>query len=210
MQTDVVVIHKHPLFVNALEDVLLRIQPKARIHGFSSVAMALQGSKHYVRPIVCLDVSLCKEHCADVITKLRHQWYGATLMVLADEDHHVNHSSHIGEGAFSVIPKGSSVSHFDHEFRRVIQHRTNQCFDAASCETPSDVREESLLTLRQQEVLALVAKGLCNKRIARELHIAEATTKAHIYAIFRTLAVSSRTKAVLQAKTMGLLSTEPW
>ena len=32
MQTDVVVVHKHPLFVSALEDVLLRIQPKARIH----------------------------------------------------------------------------------------------------------------------------------------------------------------------------------
>lgn len=55
------------------------------------------------------------------------------------------------------------------------------------------------LTGRQLEVLRLLAKGLPNKLIARELDLSEGTIKVHILAIFRTLNVSNRTEAVIAA-----------
>jgi DNA-binding NarL/FixJ family response regulator len=55
------------------------------------------------------------------------------------------------------------------------------------------------LTGRQLEVLRLLAKGLPNKLIARELDLSEGTVKVHILAIFRTLNVNNRTEAVVAA-----------
>jgi len=50
------------------------------------------------------------------------------------------------------------------------------------------------LTARQQEVADLLAQGLSNKEIARELNIAHGTVKVHLYEIFQKCGVSSRTR----------------
>ena len=50
----------------------------------------------------------------------------------------------------------------------------------------------------------MMADGLLNKQIAYELHISEATVKAHITAIFRKLGVYNRTQAVLIASQLEL------
>jgi DNA-binding NarL/FixJ family response regulator len=51
------------------------------------------------------------------------------------------------------------------------------------------------LSPRELETLTLVAKGLPNKTIARQLSISEATVKAHITAIFRATGTENRTQA---------------
>jgi DNA-binding NarL/FixJ family response regulator len=53
---------------------------------------------------------------------------------------------------------------------------------------------------RQQAVLELVARGLPNKLIARELGISEKTVKSHLTSIFQILGVTDRTQAALWAQ----------
>jgi two-component system, NarL family, response regulator LiaR len=60
------------------------------------------------------------------------------------------------------------------------------------------------LTAREQEVLGLIARGFSNKRIARELGIAEKTVKTHVGHVLAKLGVSDRTQAALHAVRMGL------
>jgi DNA-binding CsgD family transcriptional regulator len=71
---------------------------------------------------------------------------------------------------------------------------------APMAETPDDGQDApaqcDALTLRECDVLELLLRGLPNKLIARELGIAEATTKAHISAILRKLNVSSRGRVI--------------
>jgi DNA-binding NarL/FixJ family response regulator len=52
------------------------------------------------------------------------------------------------------------------------------------------------LTLRQQQLMALVAKGLTNKEIALSLHLSEFTVRNHIHRILKQLDAGSRTAAV--------------
>lgn len=61
-------------------------------------------------------------------------------------------------------------------------------------------------TPRELEVLQLLAEGLPNKAIARELGISEHTVKFHVNAIMGKLAAQSRTEAVVQATRLGWLS----
>lgn len=61
------------------------------------------------------------------------------------------------------------------------------------------------LTPRETEVLQLVAEGLTNKAIARQLTISDHTVKFHVNAIMSKLGVQSRTEAVVRATRLGWL-----
>jgi two-component system, NarL family, response regulator LiaR len=60
------------------------------------------------------------------------------------------------------------------------------------------------LTRREREVLELIGRGLSNKRIARELGIAEKTVKTHVGHVLAKLGVSDRTQAALHAVRVRL------
>jgi two-component system, NarL family, nitrate/nitrite response regulator NarL len=64
------------------------------------------------------------------------------------------------------------------------------------------------LTPREIKVLALVTRGDSNKKIARELGIAEGTVKTHLTAIFRKLNVHTRTQASRAGARMQEVSDE--
>ena len=61
------------------------------------------------------------------------------------------------------------------------------------------------LSEKELEVLALTAKGLSNKEIARVLGRAEETVKVHLKNIFDKLGVEDRTEAVTTALQRGIL-----
>ncbi|MEJ9164650.1 AAA family ATPase [Paenibacillus graminis] len=72
---------------------------------------------------------------------------------------------------------------------------------------PMSATMEEPLTDRELEVLALLAAGLSNKEIADQLIIAIGTVKVHVKNIFAKLKVNRRTKAIVQAKELKLLSS---
>jgi DNA-binding NarL/FixJ family response regulator len=59
------------------------------------------------------------------------------------------------------------------------------------------------LTGREREVLALIAEGRSNREIARSLHVAEKTVKAHVSAVLAKLGVQDRTQAAVYAVRHG-------
>ncbi|GAA5013545.1 response regulator transcription factor [Kitasatospora paranensis] len=61
------------------------------------------------------------------------------------------------------------------------------------------------LSLREVQVLDLVAQGLANLEIARRLHISQATVKSHLVHVYAKLGVDSRTAAVAAATARGLI-----
>jgi DNA-binding NarL/FixJ family response regulator len=61
------------------------------------------------------------------------------------------------------------------------------------------------LTVREAEVLSLVAEGRTNREIGRALFLSEATVKSHLVHIFTKLGVGSRTAAVARARALGAI-----
>lgn len=64
------------------------------------------------------------------------------------------------------------------------------------------------LTERELEVLRLIAKGLNNREIARQLAISEKTVKTHVSNILSKLNLADRTQAAIYALKAGLAKTE--
>ncbi|KAB2380675.1 response regulator transcription factor [Actinomadura montaniterrae] len=63
----------------------------------------------------------------------------------------------------------------------------------------------AVLSAREAEVLALVARGLTNAEIGGRLFIGQATVKTHLLRVFAKLGVSDRTAAVMAAIEQGVL-----
>lgn len=76
--------------------------------------------------------------------------------------------------------------------------------ESSPSELPSDV-VDTPLTPREIELLQLLATGLGNKAIARQMNISEHTVKFHISSIFSKLNASSRTEAVMLGMRLGLI-----
>jgi DNA-binding CsgD family transcriptional regulator len=66
-------------------------------------------------------------------------------------------------------------------------------------------RYSETLTARERDIVGMIGRGLCNKRIARALEISPETVKSHVKHIFLKLAVSTRAEAVSRAGSLGLL-----
>lgn len=73
-------------------------------------------------------------------------------------------------------------------------------------EQPSDTASGESLSPRENEILGLVAQGLGNREIAEQLHLSRYTVECHVKHIYRKLAVSSRTRAINEARSRGLIA----
>lgn len=73
-----------------------------------------------------------------------------------------------------------------------------------SSQNPSELLGEPI-SERELEILRLMAGGLRNRDIARQLHLAEGTVKNYISSLLRKLFVQDRTHAVVRAKELGLI-----
>ena len=64
------------------------------------------------------------------------------------------------------------------------------------------------VTVREAEVLKLIAAGLSNREIAERLYVTEATVKSHINRLFAKIGVRDRAQAVRYAFEQGLAVTD--
>jgi len=79
---------------------------------------------------------------------------------------------------------------------------------APAADVKTAVIQTGLLTVKEREVLALLAHNYSNKEIARALDVGPATVKWHVRNLFSKLNVGSRRHAVQRARVLHLVATE--
>ena len=104
-------------------------------------------------------------------------------------------------GAVRDVAKGESV------LAAKVTGPVLQTYRAAIARGQLSARERqglSLVTRREREVLALIARGATNAEIAREMVIADTTVKTHISSLLSKLAARDRVALVLLAQKAGI------
>ena len=71
-----------------------------------------------------------------------------------------------------------------------------------------DLDKRDKLSVREMELLKLLAKGLSNKDIALRLHLSLRTVKSYLADLFSKIGVTSRTEAVILSLRKGILTIE--
>ncbi|MFJ6774487.1 response regulator [Kitasatospora sp. NPDC091257] len=94
---------------------------------------------------------------------------------------------------------------------RLLERLSEQHGDAGPAAGRPGTRSGELpdgLTVREAEVLALIAEGLSNAEIAQRLFVSQATVKTHINNLFAKTAVRDRAQAVAYAFRHGITGTQ--
>lgn len=156
--------------------------------------------------VVLIDLRMPRMDGVAAIREFTRLGIRSSIVVLTTFDADADVLPAIGAGATGYLLKDSSRD----ELLRAI--RTAAAGEAVLSPSVASrlvgrVRapEESLLSPRELEVLALVADGATNRAAGDRLHLSEATVKTHLLNIYAKLGVGDRAAAVAEGFRRGLL-----
>ena len=211
---NVLLVDDHPLFRDALKTVLRRLDCEVNVQEVSTVSGALS----ILSTSSKFDLILYDWFLPDggefmgllAICQLKPRV--PIVVISANEEFDVIDAA-VSAGVRGYIPKSSDGEVIERALRMILQGKKYLPFGVAdeSGVAAFEVQTTSQelgwqLTARQNQVLALMAEGYANKRIASLLGIAEPTVRVHVSSILSELQVGNRTEAVVRARRLGLLN----
>ena len=159
--------------------------------------------------VVLLDVRMPGTNGLDALERLRDRAPQAHVVILSmyGEPGYVRRAFELGASGYLL--KSTSRQELLKALRSVADGRPYVQAELAGPFVEDVTKRAPLpgsrLSAREREVLQLVADGLENKQIARELGVSEATVKTHLKAAFSSLGVESRAEAVAVGLRAGLI-----
>lgn len=199
-QIRIVVVDDHPLVRTGI-CAIIGLQPDMQIAGeFEDAQTAIKGIQEKRPDVVLMDLRLPGMSGLEAIRRLHLQSPSLRIIVLTtyegDEDIH----QALQAGAVAYIIKGMKHDRLLQAIRRVHAGKTYIPLEVSKV---VDERPHDELSVREREVLMLMAEGMSNRDIAAELGITEKTVKCHVGMILSSFGVKDRTKAVLMAIRRG-------
>jgi DNA-binding NarL/FixJ family response regulator len=209
----IIIAEDHPLFRQAL---LGALKPKLvytnwiEAETIAELEEKLQNDTD--SDLLLLDLNIPGAHGFSTLIHVRNHFPQIPVLVISAHEDNATISKAMRYGAAGFIPKSTPVDDIlsailtvlsgDIWLPEIFQNSTD---DHENCDIASRVAS---LTQQQYRILMMFAQGLLNKQIAYDLHVSEATIKAHATAIFRKLDVRNRTQAVIAIAQLDLSESE--
>lgn len=202
----------HPLFRDALSRAVSGLFPDAQLLEADSTADLQRLLEQVDDPdLLLLDLHMPGASGFSGLVHVRARFPSLPVIVVSgNEDPGVMRRA-VAHGASGYIPKSAALDTMAEAIGAVLD---GEVWLPAMARSPqpahlnpdeADIaRRVRELTPQQFRVLMMLADGLLNKQIAYELHVSEATIKAHMTAILKKLGASNRTQAVVAAARLQL------
>ncbi len=181
---------------------------------------AVERAQELMPDVVLMDVRMPRRSGIEATAEIRDALPHVRIVMLTVSDEEADLYEAIKAGASGYLLKEISTDEVPEAIRSVMagQSRISPAmaskllteFATMSKKSPAPGVPVPTLTDRELEVLKLVAQGLANRDIARELFISENTVKNHVRNILEKLHLHSRMEAVVYAVRENLLDlTKP-
>jgi two-component system response regulator DevR len=211
--------HADPIRVLIVEDhrvvaqglaALINHQGDMRVVGEAgSVAECLPAAAEMSPDVVLLDFRLPDGTGAEAAAAVRQIRPEAKMIFLTREDSDAARFAAVQSGASAFIHKSKAASDVVTAIRDVargqmlITPRTIATLLAKRREGSAQLES---LTVREKEVLRLMAEGLPSRSVAARLGISYTTVRTHIRSLGSKLGVHSKLEAIVKARELGLIS----
>jgi DNA-binding NarL/FixJ family response regulator len=199
----VMVVDDHPLLREGLAAVLQGQSDMSLVAEATNGIEAIEAFRRVRPDVTLMDLRMPEMSGIDAIVAIRHEFPSARVIVLTTYQGDVQALRALKAGAVAYLLK----SMLRKELLETIRH-----VHAGGKRIPPDIASEIAehatfdeLSLREIEVLRLVAGGNANKRVASMLFISEETVKAHMKSVLSKLGANDRTHAVTIALKRGIL-----
>ena len=208
----ILLVDDHTMFRQGLKE-MLSTDEEMRIIGEAangSEALALAAEEE--PDVVILDVEMPGISAADTVDGLLELSPAPRVLVVSMYDSPRLVRDLLGRGASGYLVKSASLEELVSAVRRAASGPQNRPGENVILAVPRSVLEqvtdgdEEGLSVREQEILLLAARGLSNRRIAQELHISEATVKRHLANVYEKMGVGSRGEASQKALIEGWIT----
>jgi len=203
----IITIDDHPLFRKGLADLIDMDDSLALIGEAASGEEGLALAVELEPDLVLLDINMKGMDGLDTLRALKAADLDSRVMMLTVSDNETDVLAAIRAGADGYLLKDMEPEDTLESIRNaasgklVVSDRLTELLASAlrsESNTPRDT-EEAALTIREHEILALIAEGLSNKLIARALDISPGTVKVHVKNVLRKLNLNSRVEAAVWA-----------
>lgn len=209
----VVVIDDHPIVRAGMRMVLDAADDVTVVAEGSSGADALRLVEQYHPDVLVLDVNLPDLNGVEVTRRLQACGATTSVLVLTVHDDRQTVFGLLESGAVGYVLKDEALETLVQAVRAAARGESwispavaRQVVRRAIGETAAPAEPPSPpLTRREREVLCLLAQGLDNAAIARQLVLTKRTVQNHVSNIYGKLGVASRTEAALFAIRHGLV-----
>ncbi|BDO43260.1 response regulator transcription factor [Cellulomonas sp. NTE-D12] len=201
----VLIADDHPVVRSGLAG-MLAVEPDLEVVGEAADGEEAVALATGLRPdLVLMDLRMPRMDGAEATARIAREVPGVHVLVLTTYETDTDILRAVEAGATGYLLKDTPRDQLVAGLRAAAR--------GESALSPSVARRlvqqlrggDERLTTREQEVLALVARGLSNVAIGRELYITEATVKTHLLRAFAKLGVDDRTRAVTVAIERGIL-----
>ena len=185
---------------------LIEVNPEMELAGEAADGVeAVQKARSLQPDVILLDLVMPRKGGIEAISEIKEETPNARILVLTSfaEDDKVFPA--IKAGALGYLLKDSSARELLQAIRDVYRgeptmHPTIARKLMRELQRPPELPPtEEPLTVREVEVLKLVAQGLSNQEIADVLVISERTVRTHVTNILTKLHLANRTQAALYA-----------
>lgn len=207
--TRLLLVDDHPLFLDGVGAALAGDIDIEIVGQAGSVAEACALTAELAPDVVLMDLGLPDGSGIDATQQIRaaHPDVRVLVMTMSSQDDAVVAAMRAGARGFVV--KGAGRDELIHAVRTVaaggavfsptVADRLGAFFVGSSSEPAFPQLSE-----REREVLELLARGLDNRRIARELFLSDKTVRNHVSAILGKLEAGNRVDAIQRARRAGL------
>jgi DNA-binding NarL/FixJ family response regulator len=212
----VLVVDDHALFRRGLEMVLAQEIDIEVVGEAADGAEAVDKAADLLPDVVLMDVRMPRRSGIEACTAIRDVAPSTRIIMLTISDEEADLYEAIKAGATGYLLKEISIDEVATAIRAVAGGQSLISPSMASklltefatlIKRDNDPKQAPVprLTDRELEVLRLVARGLNNKDVAKQLYISENTVKNHIRNILEKLQLHSRMEAVVYAVREKLL-----